>query len=90
MHDQWDKPKSPASVAASNRLGSSMPMAATAPMRRGQMVWNQDDKVFMRESDLKACEYFTGVLCVRQNLSFFQHKGQHRFTKTKPNAFFTL
>lgn len=56
MHDQWDKPKSPASVAASNRLGSPMPMAATAPMRRGQMVWNQDDKVFMRESDLKACE----------------------------------
>lgn len=56
MHDQWDKPKSPASVAASNRLGSSMPVAATAPMRRGQMVWNQDDKVFMRESDLKACE----------------------------------
>ncbi|OWZ69448.1 hypothetical protein AYX14_05181 [Cryptococcus neoformans] len=56
MHDQWDKPKSPASVAASNRLGSSMPMAATAPMRRGQMVWNQDDKVFMRESDLKASQ----------------------------------
>ncbi|AAW41168.2 nucleoporin nsp1, putative [Cryptococcus deneoformans JEC21] len=56
MHDQWEKPKSPASVAASNRLGTSMPRAAPTPMRRGQMVWNQDDKVFMRESELKASQ----------------------------------
>lgn len=55
MHDQWDKPKSAASVAASNRLGSSVFATTPAPMRRGQMVWNQDDKVFMRESELKAC-----------------------------------
>ncbi|KIR72753.1 nucleoporin nsp1 [Cryptococcus deuterogattii CA1014] len=56
MHDQWDKPKSAASVAASNRLGSSVSATTPAPMRRGQMVWNQDDKVFMRESELKASQ----------------------------------
>jgi hypothetical protein len=55
MKDRWAVPGSPASRAASARLGSVAPSMNGAPaIRKGQMVWTPD-KGFMRESELKAC-----------------------------------
>ncbi|WVN89751.1 uncharacterized protein L203_104981 [Cryptococcus depauperatus CBS 7841] len=53
--DKWDKPGSSASLAASRRLGSATP-SASSTIRKGQMIWNPTEKVFMRESELKASQ----------------------------------
>ncbi|WVR08567.1 hypothetical protein IAU60_005622 [Kwoniella sp. DSM 27419] len=55
MSDRWNgRTGSPASLAASRRLGSAGPSLSHAPIRKGQLVWNEDEKAFVRESDLKA------------------------------------
>ncbi|WVQ70716.1 hypothetical protein IAR50_000238 [Cryptococcus sp. DSM 104548] len=56
MKDRWDKPGAPASVASSRRLTSAAP-SSSSTIRKGQMVWNQEDKVFVRESELKASQH---------------------------------
>ena len=47
------EPGSPASKAASLRLGSVAPSTGMPPIRKGQLVWDAD-KGFVRESDLRA------------------------------------
>ncbi|ODN82971.1 hypothetical protein L202_01212 [Cryptococcus amylolentus CBS 6039] len=56
MKDRWDKPGAPASAASSRRLTSAAP-SSSSTIRKGQMVWNQEDKVFVRESELKAAQH---------------------------------
>jgi nucleoporin NUP1 len=53
MRDRWREPGSPASLAASRRLGSTTPSSALPPIRKGQLVWN-GEKGFVRESELKS------------------------------------
>ncbi|RSH85244.1 hypothetical protein EHS25_005051 [Saitozyma podzolica] len=59
MRDRWGsrerEPGSPASAAASRRLGSLAPSSANPAIRKGQLVWN-GDKGFVRESELRAAE----------------------------------
>ncbi|WWC92241.1 uncharacterized protein L201_007195 [Kwoniella dendrophila CBS 6074] len=57
MKDRWDgRPGSPASIAASRRLGSAGPSLSHAPIRKGQLVWHEEDKAFVRESELRASQ----------------------------------
>ncbi|WWC65089.1 uncharacterized protein I303_107703 [Kwoniella dejecticola CBS 10117] len=57
MKDRWDgRAASPASVAASRRLGSAGPSLSHPPIRKGQLVWHEEEKAFVRESDLKASQ----------------------------------
>ncbi|WVQ95603.1 hypothetical protein IAU59_002700 [Kwoniella sp. CBS 9459] len=57
MRDRWDgKAGSPGSVAASRRLGSAGPSLSHPPIRKGQLVWNEDEKAFVRESELRAAQ----------------------------------
>ncbi|WVQ63325.1 uncharacterized protein L199_001477 [Kwoniella botswanensis] len=61
MKDRWDgsgsaRPGSPASVAASRRLGSAGPSLSHPPIRKGQLVWHEEEKAFVRESDLRAAQ----------------------------------
>ncbi|WRT70661.1 uncharacterized protein IL334_007659 [Kwoniella shivajii] len=57
MKDRWDgRPGSPASAAASRRLGSAGPSLSHAPIRKGQLVWHEEDKAFVRESELRAAQ----------------------------------
>ncbi|WWC72542.1 uncharacterized protein I206_106504 [Kwoniella pini CBS 10737] len=54
MKDRWDgRATSPASVAASRRLGSAGPSSSHPPIRKGQLVWHEEEKAFVRESDLR-------------------------------------
>jgi hypothetical protein len=53
MQDRWMREAgSPASVAASRRLGST-PASSMPAIRKGQMVWDAE-RGFVRESELKA------------------------------------
>ncbi|WWD20674.1 hypothetical protein CI109_105150 [Kwoniella shandongensis] len=54
MKERWDQPGSPASIAASRRLGSAGPSNGPAPLRKGQLVWHDEEKAFVRESELRA------------------------------------
>ncbi|OCF54741.1 hypothetical protein L486_07875 [Kwoniella mangroviensis CBS 10435] len=59
MKDRWDgtaRPGSPASIAASRRLGSAGPSLSHPPIRKGQLVWHEEEKAFVRESDLRAAQ----------------------------------
>ena len=57
MRDRWTREAgSPASVAASKRLGSVAPSLTAPPIRKGQMVW-AGEKGFVRESELKAGQF---------------------------------
>ncbi|WVQ85907.1 hypothetical protein IAT38_008075 [Cryptococcus sp. DSM 104549] len=56
MKDRWDgRGGSPASIAASQRISSATP-SSHPPIRKGQLVWNQQEKVFVRESDYRASQ----------------------------------
>ncbi len=64
MRDRWSsrEPGSPASRAASMRLGSAGPSSGMPPIRKGQLVWDAE-KGFVRESELKAGVF--RVLCAQ-------------------------
>ncbi|KAK8850492.1 hypothetical protein IAR55_004410 [Kwoniella newhampshirensis] len=53
MKERWEQPGSLASIAASRRLGSTGPSHSTAPFRKGQLVWHDEEKAFVRESELR-------------------------------------
>lgn len=63
MKDKWQGGGSPSARAASMRLGSAAPSSSMPPIRKGQLVWD-NDKGFVRESDLKAGTSTSGILTI--------------------------